>query len=156
MTAPKRRYIKKNRPAQAGELVGVRLQPDGKARIDAWRTAQSTPMTRPEAMRVLMVMGLDAHNREPSLFDLSDLVFADGLNRPSEPEAPPEDLDIPPPPLDETWPEDLRDSFIVAPEPDSISRLHEIVVPPKPLPEKPLDLLGPLGPIGTSAPRRKR
>ncbi len=43
----------------------VRLQPDLLALVDAWRSAQpldakGNPMSRPEAIRILAAMGLDA------------------------------------------------------------------------------------------------
>lgn len=156
MAPGKRSYIKTNRPAQAGELVGVRLQPEQLARIDAWRAVQPAPMTRPEAMRALMDLALSAPASAASLLELSDLIFVDGLNRPAAPETLSDDLDAPLPPPEEPWPEDLRDSFIMAVEPEAISRLHEIVPLPKPLPERPLDRLGPLGPLGPSGRGRKR
>ena len=148
MTTAKRNYIRVNRPAQAGDLVGVRLQPAQLARINAWRAGQPMPLSRPEAMRLLMDLGLDARSRAPSLLDLSDLIFIDGQDRLS----PLQDLHAEPemtsPPPDELWPEDLRDSFIVAAGLPSISSSHEIQTPPKPVPPKPLDRLGPLGPMG--------
>ena len=78
MTSPKRIYTRTSRPAQAGELVGVRLQPELLARIDAWRATQSSVPTRPQAMRLLMDMGLAARDAGPSPRDLSDLIFIDG------------------------------------------------------------------------------
>jgi len=39
-------------------MVGVRLQPDALARLDAWIAAQPAPTTRPEAIRRLMEAGL--------------------------------------------------------------------------------------------------
>ncbi len=147
MTSPKRSYTRVNRPAQAGELVGVRLQPEYLARIDAWRTAQPAPLTRPEAMRLLMDLGLAARDRAPTLLDLPDLILIDGLDRP----APRKDLapasDMPLPPPEEPWPEDLRDSFIMAAESPLMSGSHERAPALKPLPGKPLDRLGPLGPL---------
>jgi len=37
-----------------GKLVGVRLQPSHLKALDAWIAAQTTPMTRPEAIRAMM------------------------------------------------------------------------------------------------------
>ncbi|MDO9223713.1 MAG: hypothetical protein Q7U20_08400 [Caulobacter sp.] len=151
MTSPKRSYTRVNRPAQAGELVGVRLQPEHLARIDAWRATQPAPLTRPEAMRLLMDLGLAARDHAPSLLDLSDLIFIDGLDRPAPRQDLAEASDMPLPPPEEPWPEDLRDSFIMAAEPSPISRSHESGPAPKPLPGKPLDRLGPLGPLAPLA-----
>ncbi len=44
---------KRKRPLQTGTLVGVRLQPDQLADIDAWIATRAHPMTRPEAIRQL-------------------------------------------------------------------------------------------------------
>jgi cytochrome c553 len=60
-----RDYTKKNRAAQAGTMVGVRLQPEQLARLDAWIASLSDPKpTRPEAIRraleaVIRLGGLD-------------------------------------------------------------------------------------------------
>jgi hypothetical protein len=40
-------------PTGIGTLVGVRLQPDRLAALDAWIATQGTPMTRPEAIRAM-------------------------------------------------------------------------------------------------------
>jgi len=48
-----RAYTKINRPAQTGVMVGVRLQPDQLAKLDAWRAANGSP-TRPEAVRAIL------------------------------------------------------------------------------------------------------
>lgn len=152
MTSPKRIYTRTSRPAQAGELVGVRLQPELLARIDAWRATQSSVPTRPQAMRLLMDMGLAARDAGPSPRDLSDLIFIDGLDRATPPKDPVEALDLPMPPPEEPWPEDLRDRFILAADLPPISRQHEIGATPKTLPDRPLDRLGPLGPLGPLAP----
>jgi hypothetical protein len=41
-------------PTGKGTLVGVRLQPDRLAAVDAWITKQDAPMTRPEAIRAML------------------------------------------------------------------------------------------------------
>jgi metal-responsive CopG/Arc/MetJ family transcriptional regulator len=49
----------KRRPDQPGTLIGVRLQPDALARLDAWIARQVPPFpSRPEAVRRLMEMAL--------------------------------------------------------------------------------------------------
>jgi hypothetical protein len=42
------------RSAETGTLVGVRLQPDDLAAVDAWRDKQNGAPTRPEAIRTLV------------------------------------------------------------------------------------------------------
>lgn len=50
---------KRRRPEQAGTLIGVRLQPDALAQLDAWTAQQPAPQpSRPEAVRRLMEAGL--------------------------------------------------------------------------------------------------
>eukprot|EP01035_Chromulina_nebulosa_P058704 gene58704-80393_t len=58
MTPGKRSYVRRNRPDQAGLLVGVRLQPDELDALDSWRAAQPAGMSRPEAMRALVALAL--------------------------------------------------------------------------------------------------
>lgn len=41
-------------PTGIGTLVGVRLQPDRLAALDAWIATQGMPMTRPEAVRAML------------------------------------------------------------------------------------------------------
>jgi hypothetical protein len=41
-------------PTGKGTLVGVRLQPDRLAAVDAWIAKQATRMTRPEAIRAML------------------------------------------------------------------------------------------------------
>jgi hypothetical protein len=41
-------------PTGKGTLVGVRLQPDRLAAVDAWIAKQNTTMTRPEAIRSML------------------------------------------------------------------------------------------------------
>jgi hypothetical protein len=50
---PKR---KRGRPFTTGKgtLVGVRLQPSHLVALDAWIAKQTTPVTRPEAIRAMM------------------------------------------------------------------------------------------------------
>jgi hypothetical protein len=50
---------KLGRPATGqGVLIGVRLQDEGLARIDRYIKAQKEPLTRPEAIRRLVEIGL--------------------------------------------------------------------------------------------------
>jgi hypothetical protein len=51
-TAPKKR------PPVTGTLVGVRLQPDQLGSLDAWIKKQKGALTRPEAIRHLLALGL--------------------------------------------------------------------------------------------------
>jgi hypothetical protein len=51
-------YTKKNRPETAGTMIGVRLQPEPLAAVDAWREVQPDKPTRPEAIRRLVEKGL--------------------------------------------------------------------------------------------------
>ena len=45
----------RGRPATGrGTLIGVRLQPDQLAALDAWIDQQSVSLTRPEAIRAMM------------------------------------------------------------------------------------------------------
>lgn len=48
------------RPGQSGTMIGVRLQPDDLAELDAWITAQPEPLSRPAAIRRLMSAALQA------------------------------------------------------------------------------------------------
>jgi hypothetical protein len=49
------------RPATGvGTLIGVRLNPDDLAALDAWIEAQDEWPSRPEAVRILMRKGLQA------------------------------------------------------------------------------------------------
>lgn len=41
-------------------MIGVRLQPDALARLDAWISAQPDAPSRPEAVRRLLDLGLKA------------------------------------------------------------------------------------------------
>jgi hypothetical protein len=50
----------KKRAAQTGTLIGVRLQPDQLAPVDAWIGQQADLPTRPEAIRRLIELGLEA------------------------------------------------------------------------------------------------
>jgi len=47
-------------PTGKGTLIGVRLQPDQLAKVDAWREAQDDAPTRPEAIRRLVESTLEA------------------------------------------------------------------------------------------------
>ena len=48
------------RSAEKGTLVGVRLQADQLKAIDAWAAKQKPPVTRPEAIRGILELGLRA------------------------------------------------------------------------------------------------
>ena len=50
----------RKRSAQCGKLVGVRLQPEMISAVDAWAAKQKTPVTRPEAIRGILEIGLKA------------------------------------------------------------------------------------------------
>jgi hypothetical protein len=50
----------RKRSAVTGTLVGVRLQADQIKAIDAWASKQSPPVTRPEAIRGIIELGLKA------------------------------------------------------------------------------------------------
>lgn len=39
-------------------MIGVRLQPDQLAALDAWIAAQDKPLTRPEAIRLILEKAL--------------------------------------------------------------------------------------------------
>lgn len=45
-------------PTGKGTLIGVRLQPDALAKVDAWRQAQNDKPTRPEAIRRLVEVAI--------------------------------------------------------------------------------------------------
>jgi len=63
MTASTRDNTKKARKPRAkttGALLGVRLQPNQLAALDAWIAAQPEPVSRPEAVRRLVERGLKA------------------------------------------------------------------------------------------------
>lgn len=54
-------YTKTKRPEAPGTMVGVRLQPDQLAALDAWIEGQEEPRpSRPEAIRKLLERALDA------------------------------------------------------------------------------------------------
>jgi hypothetical protein len=46
------------RSSKTGKLVGVRLQADQLKAIDAWAAKQVPPVTRPEAIRGILELGL--------------------------------------------------------------------------------------------------
>jgi hypothetical protein len=48
------------RSAEKGTLVGVRLQADQLKAIDTWAAKQKPPVTRPEAIRGILELGLRA------------------------------------------------------------------------------------------------
>ena len=52
-------YTKKQRAEAPGQLVGVRLQPDQLAALDAWIERQADPHpSRPEAIRTILAAHL--------------------------------------------------------------------------------------------------
>jgi hypothetical protein len=53
-------------PTGKGTLVGVRLQPDRLAAVDAWIAKQAAPMTRPEAIRAMLDGVLVIVGKEPA------------------------------------------------------------------------------------------
>lgn len=50
---------RRKRPDQPGTLVGVRLQPDLLAKLDAWIADQDDAPSRPEAVRRILTNSLD-------------------------------------------------------------------------------------------------
>jgi hypothetical protein len=50
----------RKRSAETGKLVGVRLQSEQIKAIDAWAAKQKPPVTRPEAIRGILELGLRA------------------------------------------------------------------------------------------------
>jgi hypothetical protein len=54
---------RKRRAAQAGTLIGVRLQPDALAALDTWIAAQPDAPSRPEAVRRLIEAGINAQSK---------------------------------------------------------------------------------------------
>jgi hypothetical protein len=55
-------YTKKQRAQAPGTMVGVRLQPDQLAAVDAWARKQKDQPSRPEAIRRLVNNGLEAES----------------------------------------------------------------------------------------------
>lgn len=49
---------RKKRPAQTGEMIATRIQPDFLKRLDEWRREQPDLPSRPEALRRLAEKGL--------------------------------------------------------------------------------------------------
>lgn len=49
---------RKKRPAQTGEMIATRLQPDFLKRLDDWRREQEDMPSRPEALRRLAEQAL--------------------------------------------------------------------------------------------------
>lgn len=56
---------KRKRAAQTGVLIGVRLQPDQLVVLDEWIAKQSRPISRPEAIRALVNVGVDYLGKDP-------------------------------------------------------------------------------------------
>jgi hypothetical protein len=65
----KQTVITKKRPGPAptgkGTLIGVRLQPAYLVALDAWIAKQTTPVTRPEAIRAMMETILHILSKDP-------------------------------------------------------------------------------------------
>ena len=57
----------RGRPVTTGKgtLIGVRLQPAHLKALDAWIATQSTPVTRPEAIRAMMETILHILSKDP-------------------------------------------------------------------------------------------
>jgi metal-responsive CopG/Arc/MetJ family transcriptional regulator len=55
---------KQTRPKQIGQLVGVRLQPEPLARLDAWRREQDDLPNRSEAIRRLVDKALGRETKK--------------------------------------------------------------------------------------------
>ena len=53
----------RKRSAVTGTLVGVRLQANQLKAIDAWAAKQKPPVTRPEAIRGILDLGLKAKGK---------------------------------------------------------------------------------------------
>ena len=53
----------RKRSAVTGQLVGVRLQVEQIKAIDAWAAKQVPPVTRPEAIRGMIELGLKAKGK---------------------------------------------------------------------------------------------
>jgi hypothetical protein len=52
-------------PTGKGTLIGVRLQPAQLVALDAWIGQQSSPLTRPEAIRAMMETILHILSKDP-------------------------------------------------------------------------------------------
>ena len=48
------------KPTGQGHVVGVRLHPSDLSALDAWIAAHDEPISRPEAVRQLMRVGMNA------------------------------------------------------------------------------------------------
>ena len=65
MSSSTRDNTKRKRAQQTGTLVGVRLQPDGLAALDAFIAQSAEPgASRPEAIRTLMGEALNAKSKK--------------------------------------------------------------------------------------------
>ena len=53
-----RKYVRKNRPPEQGFNIGVRLQRDALAQLDAWIARQDNAPSRPEAVRRILAKAL--------------------------------------------------------------------------------------------------
>ncbi|MEH2562091.1 hypothetical protein V1289_001718 [Bradyrhizobium sp. AZCC 2289] len=53
----------RKRSAKTGTLVGVRLQSEQIKAVDAWAARQKPPVTRPEAIRGILELGLNAKGK---------------------------------------------------------------------------------------------
>ena len=61
----------RRRPTETGTLIGVRLQPPDLANVDSWAARQNEKLSRPEAMRRLIELGL-ASGRTIPVFRASE------------------------------------------------------------------------------------
>jgi len=52
------KIVRRRRPPETGTLIGVRLQADPLASVDAWAKSQDDRPSRPEAIRRLIELGL--------------------------------------------------------------------------------------------------
>jgi hypothetical protein len=54
------RKAKRGRPVVNSTPITLRLVPDQLAKLDAWIAAQPDPVSRPEAVRIMIAIVLDA------------------------------------------------------------------------------------------------
>jgi hypothetical protein len=86
-------------PTGKGTLVGVRLQPDRLAAVDAWITKQNARMTRPEAIRAMLDAALIFAAKDPGEKPVSRParasrareLAAETIDKMIDPSAPPEE-----------------------------------------------------------------
>ena len=88
--------VPKKRAAVTGDLVGVRVQPDMAKQIDDWRRLQEDLPGRPEAIRRLVGLGLNAAKparpvSKPGRRQRAEELAAKAVERIIDPSAPPEE-----------------------------------------------------------------